>query len=153
MGIDDVTISSVRRQTDGRVPDDVLYLTKSMSSGRLFNSAFATFILPCCLSVDGGNIKMMNMSNRSCYSSGTMCQGQQSKATGLKRYHGHPDTPPIWTELLNAAQNIQRNYGNRVLWSVLSPIPVGDGYLLVCQIWTFWASLEGVCLIRRFGDC
>ena len=100
-GIDDVTISSIRRQTDSWVPDDVLYLTKSMSSRRLF------------------------------YSSGTVCQGQQSKATDLKRYHGHPDTPPIWTELLNAAQNNQRNLRNQVLWSVLSPIPVVDGYLLV----------------------
>jgi len=46
-GIDDVTITSVWQQTDGRVPDDVFHLTKSMSSGRLFNSAFTTFILPC----------------------------------------------------------------------------------------------------------
>ena len=84
--MDDLTISSVWQQTDGRVPDDMLYLIKSMSSGCLLNSAVTTYILPCCLSVDGGNREMMNMSNRSCYSSGTMCQGQQSK----------PVVPNLW---------------------------------------------------------
>jgi len=105
-----------------------------MSSGRLFNSAFATFILPCYSSFLYYLHQQINMSNRLCYSSGTMCQGHQLKATNLKRYHGHPDTPPIWTELLNAAQNIQRNFRNRVLWSVLSPVPVVEGYLRVKSI-------------------
>ena len=57
--------------------------------------------------------------------------------------------------LLNVAQNIQRNYRNRVLWSVLSPIPIVDGYhFLDVFFGYFWKqSLHCYFLFHHQFEC